>query len=240
MSVFVLKIIAMITMLLDHIGYVLFPEILPLRLIGRIAFPIFAFLIAQGYLHTHDKKKYLFKIIIAAIITEIPFNLTFFSSIFYIEYQNVLILFAIALATLSLYENQKQKNKDGYYFLLLGVILTVITKPDYGVLGLLLIYSFYFASKNKENFKPNKISTILTCTIFAILELLENGIVYRNGFPVFLVSMGYIYLGVIISGILLSLYNTKLGLKNKISSFIFYSFYPLHIIIILIIKVLIK
>lgn len=236
MNTFVLKIIAIITMLVDHIGYVFFPNELFFRLIGRIAFPIYAFLLAQGFLYTHNKNKYLKKIGIVALISEIPFNLAFFNKIFYIEYQNVLVLFFIALSSLMLYEKQKSKNKDGYYVLMISSLLTIILKPDYNLKGLLLIYMYYFLSKNKENYKMNKFTTIIITTLFATIEFIEQFIFYNGNINTFFVNTGFIYLGVIIAGLLLAAYNTKLGIKNKIINIIFYLFYPIHILVLYIIS----
>ena len=70
MSSFVLKLIAIITMLIDHIGAVLYPEIRWLRLIGRIAFPIFAYLVAEGFYKTSDIKKYLKRLFIFALVSD--------------------------------------------------------------------------------------------------------------------------------------------------------------------------
>ena len=236
MNVFALKIIAMITMLVDHIGYIFFPDVMLFRLIGRTAFPIFAFLLSQGFLHTHDKKKYITKIGIAALITEIPFDLTFFDKSFFIEYQNVLVLFFIALTTLTLYEKILKKNKDGYYILILGIITSIISQADYGFLGMVLILAFYFLSKNKDNYKPNSIIIIFSTILFAIAEFSNELIYFNGGVLEFIKSTGFIYLGIIFAGIILSFYNTKLGMKNKIINIIFYTFYPVHIIILYLIS----
>ena len=63
-----LKLFAIITMVIDHIGYALFPEVLLLRIIGRLSLPIFAFLVAEGYHYTRNIKQYMFRIFIFAII----------------------------------------------------------------------------------------------------------------------------------------------------------------------------
>ena len=72
-----LKIIAMISMVFDHAGDMFFPDVMWPRMIGRLAMPLFSFCIAEGYSHTKDKKKYLFRIGVFALISEIPFDLAF-------------------------------------------------------------------------------------------------------------------------------------------------------------------
>ena len=70
LSAMTLKYIAMATMLVDHIGYVLFPWILWLRCVGRIAFPIFAFQIAEGCIRTHDRRRYALRLLLFAVLME--------------------------------------------------------------------------------------------------------------------------------------------------------------------------
>ena len=71
LSAMTLKYIAMATMLVDHMGYVLFPWILWLRCVGRIAFPIFAFQIAEGCIRTHDRRRYALRLLLFAVLTEV-------------------------------------------------------------------------------------------------------------------------------------------------------------------------
>ena len=90
LSAMTLKYIAMATMLVDHMGYVLFPWILWLRCVGRIAFPIFAFQIAEGCIRTHDRRRYALRLLLFAVLTEVPFDLAFNGQVLYLGYQDVL------------------------------------------------------------------------------------------------------------------------------------------------------
>ena len=90
LSAMTLKYIAMATMLVDHMGYVLFPWILWLRCVGRIAFPIFAFQIAEGCIRTHDRRRYALRLLLFAVLTEVPFDLVFSGRPLDPSYQNVL------------------------------------------------------------------------------------------------------------------------------------------------------
>lgn len=110
MSSFLLKIIAVITMSIDHLGLILFNNNLIMRIIGRIAMPIFAFQIAIGFKHTRSKGKYLLRILALAIISEVPFNLMLHFSNYSTNSLNICFTFTLALITLYLIDLSK-KNK---------------------------------------------------------------------------------------------------------------------------------
>ena len=87
---FHLKLIAICTMFIDHLGYTLFPGDLWLRCVGRVAFPIFCFLIAEGCVYTHDRRKYALRLLAFALLSEIPFNLMNSGAVWDSYHQNVL------------------------------------------------------------------------------------------------------------------------------------------------------
>lgn len=235
MSNFILKLIAIITMLIDHIGYFYFPDVMILRFVGRIAFPLYAFLITQGIFYTKDKIKYFKRIFIMAILSEIPFNLLASKNIFYPSSQNVLLLFSIAIGTIILYEKLKEKNKDSYYAILIGIILSILLKPDYSLVGILLIYIFYFLIKTDKN---HSTKIIIPALFFVLYQIIENAIFYPYGAIQSIIDFSWIYLGSLISYVLIYFYNGKLGYKNKFLNKLFYLFYPLHMLMIYLISLM--
>ena len=92
-----LKLLAMALMLCDHLWATVLPGWMWLTDIGRIAFPIFAFQVAEGFQRTHDRKKYLLRMLVFALISEIPFNYLYYSSPVFPFHQNVMFTFFIAL-----------------------------------------------------------------------------------------------------------------------------------------------
>ena len=103
MSGFTLKFLALILMIIDHCGLVLFAGTslyLPCRILGRIAFPLYAFLITEGYVHTRSVKKYAGRLLVFAVLSEIPFDYAFFRTPFYMGYQNVFFTLVLGLGAL--------------------------------------------------------------------------------------------------------------------------------------------
>ena len=221
MTVFILKIIACITMLLDHIKYGL-PEtsgILTLYF-GRIAFPIFAFLAVEGYVHTSNFNKYLKRLLIFGIISQIPFML--FKSLITNQI-SLNIMFTLLLGVSAIFFYEKIKNKFlGLFVAILMMIIGQVMQVDYGWYGVGLVFIIYLIKNNK-----------ITFTIFYILyTLLYYFVNYiKLEFNTINLYLPYIIFS-IIPIILMLLYNGKLGRKTK---YFYYWFYPIHLLIIYII-----
>lgn len=219
MTSFILKIIGVITMLSDHIGDIVLGKFSFFNLIGRIAFPIFAFQAVQGYIYTKNFKKHMTKLFIFACISQIPFVL--FLSTFTTEFA-LNIFFTFFLGLLSLFVYDKLKNKViGFLFVILTSIIGELIHVDYGAFGILLIFVFYF-------FKDKKmlmvISTIILCFARYIPYIIETPSLYLH----------YLSCGLFtsLSLIFIWFYNKKEGSKAK---YFFYIFYPLHLLILYII-----
>lgn len=226
-----LKIIAIVSMLIDHIGAVvlyhmtgyangmqpLFPYANELyygcRIIGRTAFPIFAFLIVEGSRHTKDPKKYLFRIVLFALFSEVPFDLAIRSSLWDLGLQNVFFTLFCGLAAIICMDKLKlvkgisyEIKVVGYFLLSAGAMgAAYYLKTDYGFQGVLVILIFYFLyDENGLYIKRITACLLAFLTLFGGLESLC--------FPAF---------------IFICFYNGKKGNKMK---YFFYLFYPLHLI----------
>ena len=214
MSSFVLKIIALISMAIDHTGYLIYGKLTYLNYFGRLAFPIFAFQITEGYTHTKNIKKYFFRLLIFAIISQVPFML--FESLLIKSYSlNVLFTLLFGLTAIFIYD--KCKNK--FLGILCGISLALIseiTHCDYGFFGVAIIMLFYI-------FKDNKIKLSISFVIAVVLKYLL--LIIRSGF-----SIEYIYLiiGTLLSLVFILLYNKK---KGKNLGYVLYIFYPVHFLI---------
>lgn len=221
MSTFVFKLIAIISMFTDHISYVIFDNFSFLNYIGRLAFPIFAFQISQGYQYTNNYKKYFLKLFVFAIVSQIPFIL--FTSVFSNSF-SLNIFFTLLLGLIGIIIYDKLKNKYHYLGIYLGIFITILLgflanliKTDYGFYGVFIIVAFYIFKDNKLN---NLLVFIITTMIYYLQLILKNGYDYR-----------YIILLIftIIPFLLITLfYNNKKGPDTK---YFLYLFYPLHLLI---------
>lgn len=150
LSAMTLKYIAMATMLVDHMGYVLFPWILWLRCVGRIAFPIFAFQIAEGCIRTHDRRRYALRLLLFAVLTEVPFDLAFNGQVLYLGYQNVLwTLLAGALVCWAADWGAEDPGRPHLLAATGGVCRSLLAlevcHTDYGGWGMALILLFHLS-----------------------------------------------------------------------------------------------
>lgn len=138
-----LKGIAAALMLTDHVGAILLPEVLALRCVGRLAFPIFAFFIAEGYAHTRDFGRYFRRLAILAVVSEIPFNLEN-GTVFDLTRQNVLFTFCLALLTLRGLEVLGRERGFGRWagcglVLAAGFAAGELLRTDYGGWGVVTV-----------------------------------------------------------------------------------------------------
>ena len=210
MSSLLLKIIALLTMIIDHYGAIFHPNIIIYRIIGRLAFPIYCFLLVEGYTHTSNIKKYTTRLLIFALISEIPFDLAFFGEIGFVH-QNIFFTLFIGLAAIYLIENKDEKYKfDKTLVIVAATVLATILRTDYQFIGIVYILSFYF-TRNLP--KTKRFSTI------ALIMILTN------------LSAGWLQQFSVLALIAIYFYNNQPGFKNKLLQMSFYIAYPLHLLI---------
>ena len=196
-----LKWIAVITMVIDHIGAVLFPGELILRIIGRLSFPIFCFLLTEGFCHTHNRKAYMQRLGVFALVSEIPYDLTFHGRLLELERQNIFFTLLVGVILLHLLESGGQWLLQAAKVLFMMWIAEVF-KVDYGYEGILLIGIFYLL---REHLWLKAAGGVLWNFLW------ENRLQAFGGFAVLPIL----------------LYNGERGRKMK---YFFYVFYPAHLL----------
>lgn len=226
-SSFTLHILAMSLMLCDHLWATLLPAQEWLTCIGRIAFPIFAFMIVEGYFHTSNIRKYMRRLLIGAIISEIPFNLVMGSSIIYPFHQNVLWTFLIALLSITFIEKAKRSGKwwAAILTVIIGCLLGTIGMVDYLGAGVLTVLGFYFFHGKKWWCYIGQ----LVCMVIININLL-GGYYYAisiAGHEIQVIQQGFAILALIP----IWLYNGRQGYHSKAFQYLCYGFYPAHLLI---------
>lgn len=234
---FSLHIMAMIFMLCDHLWGTIVQGNDWLTCIGRLTFPIYAFMIVEGYFHTSNLKKYVKRLFLFAVISEIPFNLVMGSRLFFPIHQNVLWSFLISIGLI--YWNEKVKVKQIWKRILvilatLGIayIGGIITFVDYYNAGILMVLTFYFFRGNKW---WNYLGQLL-CMWYINCEVLggfgyeinlfgDTHFITRQGFALFALIPIWLYKG-------------KQGYHSKKLQYIYYVFYPLHLLVLGVLKFL--
>ena len=208
-----LKLIAAVTMTVDHVGYILFPHLTVLRIIGRIAFPIFAYMISEGCFYTKHKKRYLGEMLIIGAICQVVTYIADHSF-----YMCIMITFALSVSIIFSIQWARTKKNTAAWLLPLGLIIGAyiasVTIPgivgeevfaiDYGFTGI-MIPVFVFLVKGK----------------WLKLLVMAGGL-----FALYLVFQ-YVQMWSMLALIPLALYNGKRG-KLRIGQF-FYIYYPLHL-----------
>ena len=230
-----LHIMAMLFMLCDHLWGTIVPGRDWLTCIGRIAFPIFAFMIVEGYFHTSNLKKYVRRLLIFAVISEIPFNLALGSRIFYPIHQNVLWSFLISIGLI--YWNEKVKSKVMWKRILVGVlsvvigyIVGIITFVDFYNAGILTVLTFYF-------FRQRKWWSYVGQFVFLYYINVEmlGGFMYE--IPMFGTTFYVMRQGLALLALIpIWLYRGRQGYHSKTLQQVYYWFYPFHLLILGLLK----
>lgn len=197
-----LRALALILMFIDHAGRVLFPGQLWMICLGRLAFPIFAFQTAEGFWHTRDFRRYCLRLAIFALISELPFDLMAFGTLFHPGHQNVMLTLLLGLIACQVYD----KNKS--WALIPILLAAALLCTDYGILGVALVLLFHI-------YRGDKAAQLL-------FLVLINGFGYGLGSIQSLAALAWIPI---------SLYRGEKGRGGKALQYGSYIFYPLHMLI---------
>lgn len=218
-----LQCIAALSMTADHVGAVLLRE-MPyqwmLRAFGRLAFPIFAFLLSQGMEHTHSRGSFALRLAVFAVISELPFDIAFYGTAYYPKHQNVFWTLLIGALCIALCERAGDLPIFKCAAISLMAIAAQILRTDYGGVGMLTIVLFWL-------WHTEKAGTAVTALLFAMCMAL--GWVNGKGHPIYWCSL--------ISLPLLLCYNGLRGGPSCKVNFIirrwgFYLYYPAHLLVI--------
>ena len=234
-----LRIMAMAFMVCDHLWATLIPANDWLTCVGRLTYPIFAFLAVEGYFHTGSLKKYVKRLFLFALLSEIPFNLVMGGGIFFPFHQNVLWSFLIGIMLIHINEKAKAKGNvliriaAAIITVVMGYVLGLVTMVDYLHGGVLTILVFYFFREKKwQNF------------ILQVLLLWYINKEMLGGYSYVIELFGREYFFVrqtlaVLALVPIWLYRGKQGYYSKGFQIFCYAFYPVHLLIIALISMII-
>ena len=242
MNYVILKLFAMFFMLIDHIGFVFLQneetisQYIAFRRVGRLAFPIFCFLIVNGYLKTSNKFNYIKRLGLFAIISEPFFDVGFFNELT-LEHQNVFFTLTFGFIVMMAIDKIKELFYREEHPIASNIIIIMFSFPivgffaalgeelniDYGWFGVLLISLMHFVYPDNS-----KVSKIKVCIMIIIANII---------YAIMIQSTTEMYS--ILSIFFILLYNDKKVKVNKFLKYFFYAFYPLHIFILYLIHLIV-
>ncbi|MEK5071766.1 TraX family protein [Sporosarcina sp. FSL K6-1508] len=200
-----LKWIALFTMVIDHVGYAFFPDVTGFRIIGRISFPIYAFLIAEGSQRTRNKRKYIERLLLFAFIAQIPYML-----MFHTIYPNILFTLVIGLLFIN----------TTWYNIAILITIGILLPLDYGWWGLLLPTLFAYG-------RTRNIFGFLLIAALTVVNAISNGALIQL----------YAIVGFLL---IFGMPETEKIQIPVINRWIFYWFYPVHLLIIYLLSLLLE
>lgn len=216
MNTFILKLMAITSMIIDHYGAIFAPNEGIYRYIGRLAFPIFCFLLVEGFIHTKDLKKYGKRLLIFALISEIPFDLAFYGRLGF-EHQN--IFFTLFIGLVMMYFLERSKNTwNKVSIVSMAMIAAFLLVVDYNIVGIIYILAFYLT---KDIFRVKRIPLLVL--VLSIVNLSFASMTQQFS---------------LLALPLLFFYNGELGPVNSWRKGFFYIFYPLHLGIFALIQII--
>ncbi|MCC5893955.1 MAG: hypothetical protein JJU16_00705 [Alkalibacterium sp.] len=213
----VLKTVAVLAMFIDHASHLVTEfgtsERWIAHLIGRLAAPLIFFLVAEGHHYTSDKKKYIMRLFIFALISHVPYNLYFGFS----QFRGTSVIWTIMLGVVALSVITSDKLNVFIKTVLIGATLLMAMPANWHYIGVLWIIAF---GLYRDNLKLKVIMFTLIALVFYILPGLQDIGMYAT----------YRF-GVLMTIPFFILYNRKPGVRNPFTKWVFYWFYPIHLIV---------
>lgn len=224
---FGLHLLAMGLMLCDHVCLALMPDRLWMTCVGRLAFPIFAFLVAEGFVRTRSRARYARRLLVFALVSEVPFDLLAAGRLVYPLRQNVLWTFLIALGCMQLLEWAKADSRPAARLVvsagtvLVGFLAGTAFMVDYFGPGVWTVLVFYFFRGDGWRQRLGQ----LLCLLFLNGWLLAGQTVLPGGLALPIQAFAVLALPFI------WLYRGRQGPHGRAVRWLFYGFYPAHLLV---------
>ena len=226
-----LHILAMTFMLMDHLWATLLPAQEWLTCVGRLAFPIFAFMVVEGYYHTRSFKRYALRMLAFSLLSEIPFDLMYGQTWFYPVHQNVIWTLLLGLLGVRIMDKAKEKKKTWYYVLscagvtVLGTILGTVGMVDYYGAGILTVFVFYFFHGRQWWKLLGQILALYWLNVRLLGGQLYPVSIFGSEFEICQQGLALLAL------VPIWLYHGRQGYHSKTFQYVCYAFYPVHMLV---------
>ncbi len=207
----------------DHAGLALFPNVGAFRCVGRIAFPLYCFLLTQGFLHTRDRRAYARRLLLFALLSEAPFDLLIFGRVASNMEQNVLFSLLFGFMALLCVEALREKPFSAWLCVIVLCMGAMAARVSFGWLSIALCLCAYGA-------QGRRLRTALSMGAALLVYSLS---LYLSGVSRSWVLVSLCALGALIP---ISLYNGKRGTRTPLLTFLFYAAYPLHLLALVFIR----
>lgn len=217
-----LKIIAVVTMIIDHVGGAFFPEVHIFRIIGRLAFPLFCYCMTVGLLYTHDVKKYLLRLGVFAVVSQPIYILAFQPQDFWGNITNWNIFFTLFISLVAMWGVKEKK----YWLFALAFFVICWWNFDYSGNGIILMLIFYCCRE-----RPRLGSALFL--LFYIPCLFNGGMA---GDPMVLTLGAFSFQLQFFALLALPLIYCRTSVHPRINKFIFYAAYPAHLAVIALVR----
>ena len=248
MSAFVLKLIALVTMLIDHVGYLFFPHAPLLRFIGRCAFPIYCFLLVEGFFHTRRFSAYLGRMLIFSAVSEVCYDLAFSGTAVDWSDQNVFFTLSLGLVALwcvdhidaSLTPRSLPLSALAQLAALIAVGMAAwAIGSDYDCIGILYVAAFWYARRLREGHPAlsRALPWLVFTLVFLYMPFRYRAISGVAAYVGWMERLFWIYAGTFLPLALVERYNGQRGPDSRPLQWGFYLFYPVHLLILAGIKI---
>lgn len=217
-----LKLIAIISMAIDHVGKIFFPGSMLMAITGRIAFPLFAYCLVVGCLYTSNFKRYVFRLAVFAAISQPVFNMAFHPTLqqFMEEFFSVNIFFTLIAGVLMV--KAFMDSKKYWWLALVSIAMEILIGLDYGLYGIILMLIFYLCRERSILSAVLALAWMLLWGGFGDFAVIGPIGLDLQAFAV--LALPFIYL--------------HTNIKPKINKYFFYAFYPAHLLLIFLVRIL--
>lgn len=221
MSSFAVRLFALLCMVFDHAALALLPSGAALRMPGALSFPLYCFLLVQGFIHTHSRRHYALRLLLVGLACEIPFDLLHFGVFFSPAEQNAAFSLLLCLGMLTAL--QKESGVRRLPVAAAACLLAMLLRLSYGWLGPALVFALYHTKENRRGAALAAFSLPLLYSLFLALAGVDPSWVRAS-------------LAAPLAALPVFLYDGRQGPHSRAITFVFCAAVPVHLILLVLLR----